>query len=263
VRVNAHVAHTSSHSLSIGEHGVRGGGAPTNTCCTTFWCSTIDTGTGLQTLDARIANFLHTACHIPLPKQLGHMRTWGRRPCGGVFIRVLCEFNEHVYACVFMRDDRGVEMPLHFVFDISTDPEETENIMTSVVHLHINFYDVMRTCTASPVHARTTRTSRRPPPVVSLPSPVRVEPSTRVESTRVEATRVEATRVESTRVEATRVAPPDTMTAMRPPPVMTQPLSPSISEASTTDILIRKIVARRDSASNVRRVEARLNNMHR
>ena len=124
---DAHVLHTASHSLALGEHGMRGGTTPMSTACTTFVASRPAASADCRNLDALLCNFVLDAFHIPHPVDLGAPVT--RVPSLGM-TRTLVWWNDHRYAVIERNGS------IQHVFDLSTDPFELEDVVSGVTHLH-------------------------------------------------------------------------------------------------------------------------------
>lgn len=71
---DASVCHTASHSLAIGEHGMRGGHTPMSTTCTTFVSSRPSTSR-CDNLDALLSDFILDALCIAHPPDMGQAIT--------------------------------------------------------------------------------------------------------------------------------------------------------------------------------------------
>lgn len=122
---NASILHTASHSLALGEHGMRGGKTPMSTTCTTF-VSSRPTTSRCQNLDAILFNFILHSFQLAHPPEVGQPVT--RVPSLGL-TRTLVPWNDHMYAVV---ECRGV---IQNVFDLSTDPFELNDIVGNVTHI--------------------------------------------------------------------------------------------------------------------------------
>ena len=156
---DAHICHTASHSLALGEHGMRGSNTPMCTTCSTFFASRPGTPRA-NTLECMLYNFVHSAFSIPHPTQTGHPIT---RVDVHPYVRVLVTLNDHTYAVVLVNNT------IHNVFDISTDPFETSDVYGSVEHLRYEMCQIISrlnpTSSSSPM--------RRPSPMRRRPSPLR------------------------------------------------------------------------------------------
>lgn len=151
--MDAEIAVTSTHSLSLGECGTRMSG-PFFINCSTFWSSSIDLGYGVT--DARSATLpqilfrLVAACGIGVKIPQSQSDTpvcFGKidHPNGVIFAaRALVNINDHHYSCIvtWPRDlpsTNGVthlcNYELRAVYDASTDPEEKYDILSQVSHL--------------------------------------------------------------------------------------------------------------------------------
>lgn len=218
---DAHVCHTASHSLALGEHGMRGGATPMSITCTTFASSRPATE-ATQNLDAMISNFVLDAFQLAHPRDAGLPVT--RVPSLGL-TRTLVTHHDHTYA-VIERDGA-----LQAVFDLSTDPFELENVLGAVGHLRPSLQQHQQQ-RAAPPRERERETEREEEGVRDAsPSPQPPPPPPR-----------------------------------RPAPVLVPSPLPSSSRATVRPAS----AARRRSAppappssQNVRRIEQRLNKMHR
>ena len=181
---DASVCHTASHSLALGEHGMRGGHTPMSTTCTTFVSSRPSTSR-CDNLDALLSNFILDALHIAHPPHVGLPLT--SIPSLGL-TRNLVVWNDHTYAVV---ERQGV---IQNVFDLSTDPFELHDIAGNVPHLrgplqqlalHSEAQEVSRNPQTTTVDKpRKPQQPRRPIPV-SIPSPTASEVSTTTATTAV------------------------------------------------------------------------------
>lgn len=177
---DASVCHTASHSLALGEHGMRGGHTPMSTTCTTFVSSRPST-TRCDNLDAQLSNFILDSMHITHPPHTGQPLT--SVPSLGL-TRTLVLWNDHMYAVV---EHQGV---IQNVFDLSTDPFELHDIVGNVTHL--------RGPLQLALHPETQEVSREPQTVtmdepqqpqqpipVSIPSPAASEVSNATATTTI------------------------------------------------------------------------------
>jgi len=179
---DASVCHTASHSLALGEHGMRGGRTPMSTTCTTFVSSRPSTAR-CDNLDAVLFNFILSSLQLSHPPEVGQPVT--RVPSLGL-TRTLVAWNDHMYAVV---EREGV---IQNVFDLSTDPFELHDIVGNVTHIRRPLQ--LALC------AETQEVSREPPttgdseptepqqqpqrPIpVSIPSPTASEVSTVTDTT--------------------------------------------------------------------------------
>lgn len=122
---DASVCHTASHSLALGEHGMRGGRTPMSTTCTSFMSSRPSTSR-CDNLDAVLFNFILDSLQLSHPPEVGQSVT--RVPSLGL-TRTLVLWNDHMYAVV---EREGV---IQNVFDLSTDPFELHDIVGNVSHI--------------------------------------------------------------------------------------------------------------------------------
>jgi hypothetical protein len=172
---DASVCHTASHSLALGEHGMRGGRTPMSTTCTTFVSSRPSTSR-CDNVDAVLFNFILDSFQLSHPPEVGQSVT--RVPSLGL-TRTLVLWNDHMYAVV---EREGV---IQHVFDHSTDPFELHDIVGNVTHIHHQLQlahgesrvfptaiDDEPTAAQQPQHPQ-----ERPNPV-SIPSPTASEVST-------------------------------------------------------------------------------------
>lgn len=122
---DASVCHTASHSLAIGEHGMRGGRTPMSTTCTTFVSSRPSTAR-CDNLDAVLSNFILDSLQLSHPPHMGKSVT-----CvpSLELTRTLVYWNDHMYAVI---EREGV---IQNVFDLSTDPFELHDVVGNVTHL--------------------------------------------------------------------------------------------------------------------------------
>ena len=182
---DASVCHTASHSLAIGEHGMRGGHTPMSTTCTTFVSSRPSTSR-CDNLDAVLSNFILDSLQLAHPPDMGRSLT--SVPSLGL-TRTLVFWNDHMYAVI---ERQGV---IQNVFDLSTDPFELHDIVGNVTHLRgpLQLYprnetheEVSRTPQTTTVEERhepqQPQQPQRPTPV-SIPSPTASEVSTVTAST--------------------------------------------------------------------------------
>ena len=136
-RCGGRVAHTASHSLAIGEHSVQGADAPLGVCCETFWSSTVESSVGIKYLRHCVIDFVAGACGAPqLTDGSGKTPT----TVGSRFTRYVFTVRDHIYACVAENESGQIK----FVFDTTTDPEETVNVLNSVSHLMEEFQKHVR-----------------------------------------------------------------------------------------------------------------------
>ena len=126
---DAEVAVTCTHSLAIGEHGIRGGMSPTHVCSETFWSTTCADVTPRQGLQQNLAEFAAAISNdtLRLPEEV-------QRTIGPGFSRRLCHVHERKYSIV-----ESSEGDLIAVFDGDADPHETTNILPVVTHLKPHF----------------------------------------------------------------------------------------------------------------------------
>lgn len=150
---DAHVCHTASHSLSLGEHGMRGGMTPMSTSCTTFMVSHPATRVG-NNLDVMVSSFILDAFHLAHPPDLGMPTT--RIPSMGM-TRTLVLWNDHKYAVLERNGD------IQNVFDLSTDPFELNDIVGNISHIRAQLL--------STIHGNEPVVAAPRPDPVSLPSP--------------------------------------------------------------------------------------------
>ena len=154
------VAYTSTHSLSIGEHAVRGGHAPLGTCCETFWLSNV--------VAAAAATSSSRPClHDLIVSMVTHPATPSLTTvteCRHDYYRHVIRVDDHLYSCVVRH-----ERILH-VFDLSSDPEETHDVYSSLGHLHAEFARRVAT-TSRPTPERDNPVAAVPEVHVRIPSP--------------------------------------------------------------------------------------------
>lgn len=222
----AHVVHTATHSLAVGEHAVRGGGRPLATCCETFWASNRDDASSACLRTDLWRAVVAAGPPPPFPPSREPRET----RCGDL-TRVVLAIHDHVYACVF-RDDA-----LLFVFDRSVDPEESRDVLVAVSHLHPKM--TRRAVREEPTETRRRRT-RAPQPPPPPPSP---PPRDDVAPPRSPSTDSVTT--------ATDAPPPP---SPFPVPTLARQASFSRRPARPTTTATR---------TNVRQTEARLHKMHR
>jgi len=173
---DANVCHTASHSLALGEHGMRGGRTPMSTTCTTFMSSRPSTSR-CDNLDALLFNFILDSLHLAHPPQMGQPVTCV--PSLGL-TRTLVFWNDHMYAII---ERQGV---IQNVFDLSTDPFELYDIVGNVSHirgplqiaLRSETQDVSREPRATTVDEPNEPQQLQRPTPVSIPSPTTSEVST-------------------------------------------------------------------------------------
>ena len=175
---NGVVVMTSTHALSLGEHGVVGSHAPTASCTQTFWCSSVLLPTSLPTLRDHV-HALVAACGVPLTfaptlttvvttvHEPGNatITTNKQRPVGDStpltshpsstssilstlkrsepVLRVTSKLYDHAYVCVGNYDRFFV------VFDTCDDVFETRDVSALIPHL------LLKLCTTyeSAVHS--------------------------------------------------------------------------------------------------------------
>ena len=181
---DASVCHTASHSLAIGEHGMRGGHTPMSTTCTTFVSSRPSTSR-CDNLDALLSDFILDALRIAHPPDMGQAIT--SVPSLGL-TRTLVFWNDHMYAVI---ERQGV---IQNVFDLSTDPFELHDIVGNVTHLrgplqlslrNETHEEVSRTPQTTMVEERREPQQPQRPMPVSIPSPTASEISTATSTTTI------------------------------------------------------------------------------
>jgi len=163
---DASVCHTASHSLALGEHGMRGGRTPMSTTCTTFMSSRPLTSK-CDNLDAVLFNFILDSLQLSHPPEVGQSVT--RIPSLGL-TRTLVTWNDHMYAVV---ECEGV---IQNVFDLSTDPFELHDIVGNVTHIRRPLQLALRGQThkvsrETPMANDYEPTEPQRPNPVSIPSP--------------------------------------------------------------------------------------------
>lgn len=124
---DAHVLHTASHSLSLGEHGMRGGDTPMATTCTTFVSSCPPLHERPPNLEFGIKQFISNAFQIPV--SLPTVRMPVTLIPSLEMTRTVVSHNDHTYAVLYVR---GV---LKNVYDLSTDPFELTDISSNISHI--------------------------------------------------------------------------------------------------------------------------------
>ena len=291
LRRDGAVAVTATHSLCLGEHGIRSGAAPTRVCASTFWCSSISprqdaANECLPTLNAMLRAFArscgvrHGTDDAKASTPGAPVACLGRVPAKegvGVVARVVCRLHDHNYACIVRWDRLPVRegvahLPLakelYAVFDLDADPDEVHNVLLQVRHLH----EALRGCMdrTLPHRARVGPLSHTTRP--ERPSETAVE--ARVTFGKAVMERIGSrSRATSPPAQASPPrSPPPVGTRKRqppppppPPPVMV-PGSPVKREGASPrpDVVIRGLPHRPDGARpNARRMESRLNSMHR
>ena len=229
---DAFVCHTASHSLAIGEHGMRGGETPMSTTCTSFVCTRPETEIR-RSLDVTLCNFILDAFQFAHPSETGVPMTIVPSLS---MTRTLVTIHDHEYAVI---ERNGA---LLSVFDLSTDPFELQDIVGSVSHLRQSLQRTVRMDEPRRVPDEYTaptqevapnpspRSTQRAGPV-SLPSPSISEVSTTT-STTTHSMRAPARQGSFSRRSS------------RVPPVS--------SSSSSTNV-----------SQNVRRTEQRLHKLHR
>lgn len=172
---NASVCHTASHSLALGEHGMRGGRTPMSTTCTTFVSSRPSTPI-CKNLDAVLFNFILDALQLSRPPEVGEPVT--RVPSLGL-TRTLVPWNDHMYAVV---ECQGV---IQNLFDLSTDPFELHDIVGNVAHIRRPLLLAIRAEAeevSQPIQTEDNEPTQQPqqyrPHPVSVPSPSPSDAST-------------------------------------------------------------------------------------
>jgi hypothetical protein len=179
---DASVCHTASHSLAIGEHGMRGGRTPMSTTCTTFVSSRPSTAR-CDNLDAVLSNFILVSLQLSHPPHMGKSVT-----CvpSLELTRTLVYWNDHMYAVI---EREGV---IQNVFDLSTDPFELHDIVGNVTHLRGPLQLAVRAAPQGVAREPTrddepTEPQQQPqrPVPVSIPSPTASEASTATATTTV------------------------------------------------------------------------------
>lgn len=161
-KAKASIAHTASHSISIGEHSVRGGNAPLGVCCETFWCSNVPT-TRPKRLEDRILQFVALSCGFSLPTPRDEVVVTHGSNCS----RFVVQHNGHTYSCIV------VEGVLRYVFDLSIDPEENREISQMVQHI---LPELKSACRTNPVVDALPK--EKEVPLASLSHPLSLEPET-------------------------------------------------------------------------------------
>lgn len=178
----AHVAMTSTRSLSLGEYSLRDDDAPVPSCTTTFWCSSCEEDAGDRDLTSLLTRFLCKVCRIapvplPSPSQRAMCITRSERD---VFVRVECAVNGHRYMCT------GIVSPLLAgggntvvrVCDADADPEEVNDVLPSLSDtLRDRVVDAYISATrgvvnAAPIPVLPQRTRPTLPPETVPPLPV-------------------------------------------------------------------------------------------
>ncbi len=171
------VALTSTHAFAIGEHGVHGGDVPFGTCGTSFWCTNQRSEFRRRSAHGLWMEFLGIDSHPTLTPAITR-GTWRRR----AFVRVLCHHRERNFCCVFLETE-GRRLQLLLVFDVDSDPSETEDVLSEVAHLHAELIQTTREALRSLKCDFTVSTVSRdddavakepnlpPPPALRAPTP--------------------------------------------------------------------------------------------
>lgn len=123
------VGMTATHSISLGEQGIRDGNAPTLSCTNTFWCSSSNmNATNTPSLKKTLYNFLSRVCGVECECREDVS------VCTSVigstdYYRVVLRINDHKYVCI------GDKTCVLCVFDTNEDPCETQNILSNITHI--------------------------------------------------------------------------------------------------------------------------------
>lgn len=185
------VAVTASHSLPLGEHGLRDGGGPTRCCCSTFWADTLppprSPSSWRTTLRDRLRSFAASIFgQTPLPRRLLGAAAAAEEeeaPCCVVtssssssrsgsdpttsFYRVVVRLRDRTYALIGRRGGGGGGT-IVAAFDLDLDPGEEEDVSLSLRTHTPSLRDELDAAFARSVARRTTTTAPPPPP--SAPS---------------------------------------------------------------------------------------------
>lgn len=236
------IAYTSTHSLSIGEHAVRGGHAPLGTCCETFWLSNTPSSLPVHScLRDLIASLVSDACGCAIhsTEKFSH-----RTECRDGFQRHVVRIADHQYSCV-VRQGR-----ILFVFDLSSDPEESHDVYPSLGHLHTEFERLVLCDTVTqtvppprPAPVRVTRTLKD----LAAPPPVQ----TPIGNDDTDENSVDVSSAVHVRIPS----PSETSSVIS--------RQPSFSRRTTTSTSSTAVVSTRNTRPGVRQTEARLNKLHR
>ena len=264
---------TATHSLSLGEHGIRGGGNPTGICCSTLFCSSEalpDPDARPSTLHETLSAFLQRTCGVSCTPS----RAWCTLVDAGrlQFARTLVRLRGRLYACITSRpssspreDDDACRL-LH-VFALDEDPGEERDVVAGTAHLAERLDALVRHAVSEacglPVEVR----RAAPPPSVvppSVPSPPPSVPSPPAAS---EEWRSRSSAPVAQPRSPPPPPPPPSRTSSRqnpPPPLVLPPPSPPASLASPASSSVTpRRRARREPSSSVRVLETQLNNRHR
>ena len=244
------IAYTSTHSLSIGEHAVRGGHAPLGTCCETFWLSNTPSTLPVHScLRDLIASLVSDACGraIHPVEPFSH-----RTVCRDGFQRCIVRIADHQYSCI-VRQER-----ILFVFDLSSDPEESHDVYPSLGHLHAEFERLV---------PRDTVTQDVPPVPPPRTAPVRITKAlTDFVAPPLPPPPVQ-TPVGGDDTEEHSVVVPSAVNIRIPSPSETSSIisrQPSFSRRVTTSSSTTSTSSSaRNNRPGVRQTEARLNKLHR
>lgn len=238
------IATTATHSMSIGEHGVRGGGAPSHVCSYTFWCASWVSGRPLLPFHT-VDDWVLGSLDIPSQEETPPAATFGYLPDGTLYARTVCTVHERHFVCVCVWERASDTPRLVAVFDDDADPEETENILDNIVHLHQEFVFPIRLPPLVPrQNSRDNSLFRRSDP-----------PHTKSE---VPGGGKVATKSEAPgggEVPIVSASPRD----VTPPPPHHRPVRRGASFQRSSPLRARSVA----SIANLRQKESRLNKMHR
>lgn len=184
IPINTEVAITCTHSLAIGEHGIRGGASPTHVCSETIWSTSVNHIPLHEQLEQNMHDFVR---HI---SNSGTIYNCERQlmTCNDMYSRCVLFIQERKYSIVVTRQGELVA-----VFDADSDVHETDNIVGSCSLLKPQFIQHYKSIKEQNVPSSPQRPrlevvpSPRPPPITvssptesdfTAPQPVSPTPST-------------------------------------------------------------------------------------
>ena len=273
LRHDAAIAYTATHLLSLGEHGARGGDVPSAVCCASFWCCRPEAPRrDAATVEEHACNFLASACGFAAPGRRPPPLTLSRLPpagdgdgAGEVLSRALVALHDHTYACLGLAEEAaaatslGDATRLHAVYDLSTDADESADVLADVAHLHAELLARVRDMLPRRVRVPAAPARNARPPLTSASSaPARV-PTARAPAAGAPAAGAPAAR--------SRDASPVRELSPPSPAPSDRSAASSITSLTSAAALARRRAAapatRRPTRPSVRASETRINTAHR
>ena len=166
------IAHFASHQLALGEHGVRGGDAPTAVCCRGVWASTLDAAPAAEgaaspppsppVLEHLVARFVARACGLAPPGRAPPAASLVALPPGdaaeaappaaaadaaaAAAARVLVTLHGRAYACVCLLPPSGArdDASLLCAYDLDADADEAVDVLPGLAHRHAELLEAAR-----------------------------------------------------------------------------------------------------------------------